>query len=167
MIPQILKNFDLFVSYRGKAGVVDEVTLPKLTMKTDEHRAGGMDAPIELEMGMEKMESNFTLSQYDAQTLPLFGLSNGADIPLTFKGALLGNAGLIVPVQAKMRGLLKEVDFGTAKMGDKTQIKFAMAVRYYQLIMDGVVIYEIDIENMVRIVNGVDQLLLERAAIGG
>ena len=36
MLPRILKNFNLFVDGRGYAGRVDEITLPKLTIKTEE-----------------------------------------------------------------------------------------------------------------------------------
>lgn len=42
MIPKILKNFNLFVDGRGYAGKAEEVTPPKLSLKTQEF--GGMDA---------------------------------------------------------------------------------------------------------------------------
>jgi P2 family phage contractile tail tube protein len=38
---KILKNFNLFVDGRGYAGRAEEVTPPKLTIKTEELRAGG------------------------------------------------------------------------------------------------------------------------------
>ena len=44
--PRVLKNMNLFVDGRGYAGRVDEIELPKLTLKTEEHRAGGMDVPV-------------------------------------------------------------------------------------------------------------------------
>ena len=34
MLPKILKNFNVFVDGRGYAGRVEEITLPKLTIKT-------------------------------------------------------------------------------------------------------------------------------------
>ena len=39
-LPRVLKNMNLFVDGRGYAGRVDEIQLPKLTLKTEEHRAG-------------------------------------------------------------------------------------------------------------------------------
>ena len=54
MLNDILKNMSLFVDGRGYAGNVDELNLPKLALKTEEFRGGGMDAPIEIDMGMEK-----------------------------------------------------------------------------------------------------------------
>lgn len=74
MLPKILKNFNVFVDGRGYAGKIDEVTLPKLTIKTEEYRAGGMDIPINIDMGMEKLEAEFTFSEYDSELFRLFGL---------------------------------------------------------------------------------------------
>jgi UDP-N-acetylmuramoyl-L-alanyl-D-glutamate--2,6-diaminopimelate ligase len=58
MLPKILKNFNVFVDGRGYAGKIDEITLPKLTIKTEEYRAGGMDIPVSIDMGMEKLEAD-------------------------------------------------------------------------------------------------------------
>ena len=58
---KILKNFNLFVDGRGYAGRAEEVTPPKLTIKTEEIRNGGMDAPISVDLGMEKLECQFIL----------------------------------------------------------------------------------------------------------
>ncbi len=50
MLPKILRNFNVFVDGRGYAGKIDEITLPKLTIKTEEYRAGGMDIPINIDI---------------------------------------------------------------------------------------------------------------------
>ena len=63
-MPRLLKNMNLFVDGRGYAGRVDEVENPKLSLKTEEHRAGGMDLPVEVELGMEKLEASLTFSDY-------------------------------------------------------------------------------------------------------
>ena len=49
--PRVLRGFDVFVDGRGYAGKVEELELPKLSIKTEEFRAGGMDVPVELDMG--------------------------------------------------------------------------------------------------------------------
>ena len=66
MLPQVIKAMNLFADGKGYAAVVEEITPPKISMKTEEFRAGGMDAPIELDTGMEKLECSFTLAKYDA-----------------------------------------------------------------------------------------------------
>jgi phage tail tube protein FII len=48
-----------------------------------------MDAPIEVEMGMEKLESEFTLTRFDKNVLKLFGLAPGQLTPLTIRGAVI------------------------------------------------------------------------------
>ena len=83
MLDDILKNMALYVDGRGYAGNVETLTLPKLTMKTEEFRNGGMDAPIEVELGMEKLEAEFTLTRFDRNALGLFGLAQGQTVPLT------------------------------------------------------------------------------------
>lgn len=49
MLQKILKNFNAFVDGRGYAGRIDEISLPKLSIKTEEHRAGGMDIPVAID----------------------------------------------------------------------------------------------------------------------
>ena len=65
MLPKILKNFNLFVDGRGYAGRVDEITLPKLTIKTEEFQGAGMSAPVEIDLGMEKLEMDMRFSEYE------------------------------------------------------------------------------------------------------
>jgi P2 family phage contractile tail tube protein len=164
--PRIFKNFNLFVDGRGQAGKIDELELPTLTIQTEEHRAGGMDAPIELDLGMEAMEASFTLAEYDENVLRLFGLADGNAAQLTARGALQRDGEAVVPVVVNLRGMLKEVELGTWQAGEKAAPAFSIALRYYRYESAGVVIHEIDVENMIRKVNGVDQLAQIRAAIG-
>ncbi len=71
-----------------------------------------------------------------------------------------------VPVVATLRGLLKEVDPGDWKAGEKAEFKYAVAVSYYKLEVDGREVYEIDPVNGVRAINGVDQLAGMRNDLG-
>ena len=166
MIVDLLKNVNMFVDGRGFAGKVMEVNLPKLTVKMEEHRDGGMDAPAEVDMGLEKLECGFSSSSIDAGLLRSWGLAPGSLVPLTFRGALESEDGTVTPVVATIRGQVKEVDFGTWKPGDKSPLKCAVAVRYYKFDHGGETVHEIDVDNMVRIVNGTDRLAEQRAALG-
>jgi hypothetical protein len=166
MADNVLKNINCFVDGWGMAGNVSELTPPKLAIKTDEHRAGGMDAAVDIDMGMEKMEAGFTLTKYCPDTLKLFGLGDGNTVPLVFRAATQSDDGDVTPVRIVMRGMLKEVDKGTWKPGEKATLAFKMNVRYYKEEVDGEVIHEIDIDNFVRIINGVDVLADMRDALG-
>ena len=165
-VVNILRNVNLFVDGRGYAGRVAQVTLPKLTVKTEEHRAGGMDAPVELDMGLEKLEASWTMSSVDADLLRRWGLAAGETTPCVFRGALQSEGGGVVAAAATCRGLVKEIDYGDWKPGEKAELKATMAVRRYRLELDGETIHDIDVDNMVRIVDGTDQLAAQRQALG-
>lgn len=166
MIVNILKNVNLFVDGRGYAGQVAEVNLPKLTVKMEEHRDGGMDAPAEIDMGLEKLECDWSTSSIDADLLRRWGVAPGNLAPVTFRGALESEDGTVTPVVASVRGQVKEIDWGTWKTGEKVPLKCMMAVRYYKFEHDGTVIHEIDVDNMIRMIDGTDRLQEQRAALG-
>ena len=168
MIPNVLKNFNLFIDGRGYAGVVEELTLPKINLKLEEHRVGGMDSPIQLTQGIDKLEADFTLAEYDPLVVQQFGLvtAGEAQIPLKFKGGLDNEGGAVTPVEVTLTGSWNDLDFGNWKAGEKAPLKIMVAVRYYKLIIGGQDLIEIDVLNMVRTINGVDQLADMRAAIG-
>ena len=162
----VRKNLNLFVDGRGYAGQVEEFNAPKLALITEEFRAGGMDAAIELTMGMEKLEADFSLISYDRDVLSKFGVAEGAFIPFVARESLESFDGTVTPVVHTMRGKIKEIDPGTSKPGDKPSLKIAMALTYYKLQHGDTTVLEVDVENMVRSVNGTDALASTRAALG-
>ena len=166
MIPQVLSNTNLFVDGISFSGDVPSLTLPKMTLKTEGHRGGGMAGEIEMDMGLEKMEANWTTTGVRRESLKYFGLSDQTGCNAVFRGSFKGLKGQITPVIATLRDLLKEVDMGDWKPGDKAENKFAMALQYYKLEIDGRVMYEIDMVNCVRVIDGVDQMTDVRIALG-
>lgn len=160
----ILKNFNLYVDGRGYAGNVDEVTLPNLAIVGEDYRAGGMDAPVELDMGMEKLESTFILSKFDADVDRLF--SSPGFIALTFRGAVESLDGTVRPVVVKMSGKIHAIETGAATPGTKVTKTYRVPLVRYSYTLDGVAVHDIDVLNMKRIIGGVDRLAEQRRAIG-
>ena len=138
---------------------------PKLTIKAEEYQAGGMDAPISIDMGMEKLEASFTLSEYDKDILKQFGLISGNDVQITLRGALQDDK-TTSPIIIKLRGMYSEMDMGKFAASEKGTLQCTIACRYYSLEIDGEQLIEIDIDNMTRIIGGVDKLTEIRDAIG-
>ena len=166
MIHSILREFSLFVDGRGYVGKVPELTPPKLTLKTEEYRAGGMAAPVDIDMGLEKMTCEFTLAEYNPDIFALFGLADGNQVQITFRGAVRNSDGEDTPVLIAVRGLITEIDVGSWQAASKIEKKCKVSCRYYRLEMDGKEIHEIDAINMIQKINGVDQLAEIRKAIG-
>jgi hypothetical protein len=162
----IRKNFNLFVDGRGLAGQVEEFNAPKLTLQVEEFRAGGMDIPIDVTMGMEKLTCDFSLLAYDKNVLSLWGVTQGSSVPLTVREALVSFDGTVTQVIHTMRGKIVTIDPGTSKPGELQPLKFELSLTYYKMQHGDTVVHEIDAENMVRIINGTDALALIRNALG-
>ncbi len=167
MFPTTLKNMNLYIDGKGYAGVIEEITLPKLAIQSEEFRAGGMDAPIKIDMGMEHLEASFMLKVFDKATLKHFGLGNGNRVVMTVRGGMYSDEdGAEFPVVVKLQGMITEMDFGTWKAGESGSVKATVSLRYYNLNVDGEEVHEIDINNMVRKIDGVDHLAETRKNIG-
>jgi P2 family phage contractile tail tube protein len=162
----VLKNINLFVDGRGYAGQVANYTPPAMTLVVDEHRAGGMDSAVGLDMGMEPLEVSFALTAYDREVLSLFGVAEGNGVAFTARGVLESYDGTITPVVHQMRGKITGIDRGTWTAGEKANLTITMRLDYYKETHGGRALHEIDVVNMVRIVNGVDRLAQQRAALG-
>ncbi len=166
MIPQVLTNCVAFIDGVSLSGEVPSLTLPKLTQKTLDYQGGGMSAPIEFGVGLEKLESAFTTNGVRRETLKFFGLADQTACNLVFRGAFTGLKGAVTSVVVTMRGGVKEVDMGDWKPTDQAEIKHSIKLTYYKLEIDGRVMYEIDPLNMIQVIDGVDQLAAARSAVG-
>lgn len=166
MKPQTLYNTNLFVDGVSFAGDVPSLTLPKLTLKTEEYRGGGMDGGVDREFGLERMEASFSTNGVRREVLRLFGLADGEGFNGVFRGAYRDQSGRTTRVVATLRGLLKEIDGGEWKPGSLAEFKYSVGVSYYRFEIDGRVMYEIDPIGCVRVIDGVDQLADVRAALG-
>lgn len=165
MLPRHLRNFTFSVDGRGYAGAVDEVTLPALTLVTEEHRAGGMDSPVEIDLGMEILELSAVLSDYNEDVISGFGML-GAGVPITLRGAIQRQGEAAQAVVIKALGSLKARDPGTWSPGSKQTTTLTYSLRKYSETINGREVVVIDAENMIRVINGVDQLASQRAALG-
>lgn len=165
MLPRHLRNFNLFVDGVGQAGEVDELTLPVLTIKTEEHRAGGMDAPVDVDMGMEKMTMTAVISSYKAEHFRGYGALNQG-IPLTIRGVIQRQGEQPQAVVIRVVASAVTVDRGNFTAGGKQTTTITYTLTKYSEQIAGVEVVNIDVPNMIRIVNGVDQLAGYRAALG-
>ena len=165
MIRDVMKNVDLYVDGRGYLGKCESVEPPKLSLKMEEYRAG-LDAPVEVDMGLEKMECTVSLFGLDADLLALWGVKDGSNAPFVFRAAQEDGDGKVKAVRMDIRGRVKTVEWGEWKTGERVPSKVMIAVRYYKLEIDGRTLHEVDAENLIRIVNGTDQLAAIRAALG-
>ncbi|MDH2898855.1 MULTISPECIES: phage major tail tube protein [Rahnella] len=169
-LPRKLKYLNLFNDGLSYMGVVQSVTLPKLTRKLENYRGGGMNgsAPVDFGLDDDALTVEWSMGGLPDETLwAQYAAAGAADVPLRFAGSFQrDDTGDTSAVEIVMRGRHKEIDTGDMKQGEDTESKITTQCTYYKLVIDGNTLIEIDTVNMVEIVNGTDMLEKHRRNIG-
>jgi P2 family phage contractile tail tube protein len=162
----ILKNWAGWIDGRGYAGNAESYTPPALALTTEDFRAGGMDAPLAIEMGMDRLEATMTLTEMSAEAAGLFGLTEGAVVPMTLRGSSEDADGTVHAEHHTLRGQITRLAWGGWQAAQRPTLELTISLTYFRYRRDDRDIIEIDVPNMKRIVNGVDQLAARRTAMG-
>ncbi|WP_323957482.1 phage major tail tube protein [Aeromonas caviae] len=168
-LPRKLKHGNIFMDGENWIGVAEDFTPAKLSQKFEAYRGGGMMGAANIHMGLEDgaLDTSFTFGGEESALVKRMGLAKIDGVALRFAGSFQrDDTGEIVSVEIVQRGRFKELDRGTFKSGDNTQSKVSMVNTYYKETMNGVVLCEIDLLNMIWIVDGVDLMAEHRKAIG-
>ena len=162
-LPQIIKNFTAFIDGVGMAGRLEEGELPKVALVTEEITLAGMGGTVDASMGLlEKMESSLTMVGLSSDFTRMIGAEDGA---LTLRGSISDGSETQAAV-FQMRGLFKDVEFGTMKRKDKGSTKLGVTLNYFKANIAGVDVLEVDVVNNVFKVHGVDKFAADNAALG-
>ncbi|WP_252180217.1 phage major tail tube protein [Endozoicomonas sp. 4G] len=159
----IIKNTNLFVDGVNYAGKADTLTPPVLTRLTEEYRGAGMPAPIDIDMGLERMEASWVMSDYESKVVALWCV--GDPVAVVFRGAAVGQDGTTTAIVLTMRGLINVLDRGDWTPGEKPTLTVTTGLTYYQEEIGGQVLHEIDPAAYIQIVNGVDRMEQIRNAL--
>ncbi|MDB5683572.1 MAG: phage tail protein, partial [Sphingomonas bacterium] len=166
-LPRKIKDLMLFNAGSAYLGEVASLTPPKLTRKMEEWRGGGMDTPIEIDMGGEKLEAEWSIGGPVRDVLRQSGFAQAGMTGLRFVGTFQADdTGELTRIEIVLRGRHSEIDMGEWKPGEGGEFKVKTSVSYYKLIWNGRTEIEIDVLGMVHIVGGVDLMAERRAALG-
>lgn len=169
-LPRKLKLMNLFIDGVSYLGVVQSVTLPKLTRKLEKYRGGGMNGSASVDLGLDDdaLSAEISLGGFpDDAVWSLYAATGTASVPLRFAGSYQrDDTGETVPVEVVLRGRQKEIDLSEAKQGEDTESKISLECSYYKLTLNGKDMVEIDTVNLVEMVNGTDMLEAHRQNIG-
>ncbi|NAX00012.1 MULTISPECIES: phage major tail tube protein [unclassified Vibrio] len=157
----------LYADGKEKIASLLEYTPPVPEVLTEEFRGGGMDMAISMDMGMAAMEASFSIGE-DPDILALFGIKkDGKKVPFFIRSHLENDVtGAKKTVIEELRGLVSKIDHGTKSGGTFTGTTVTIKPSYYKYEVDGTIIHEFDPINMIRTINGVDQLAEARASLG-
>ena len=163
MYPRTIRNFNAFVDGVSYLGRVIKGTMPELKLKENDHRGGGMDAPIAIDMGMEKMTAELEVAEWSPELFKLFGNRKRMVLRPFAKGEHDNDVdGFVVT----LGGRWSSVKTGDLKPEDDVPLTVMLSCDYYRLERNGETLIEVDVEAGKRIVGGVDQLAGVRAAMG-
>lgn len=165
-LPHKLKNFNFSVDGTSYLGETNEVTQPKLALKLEAYRAGGMQGEVDVNQGIEKLELEFKMGGHEPNLIALFGGSISGNL-FRFQGAYQrDDTDEVDAVELVCRGRLSEIDEGSSKAGDDTEHSYKASLTYYKKVVNGKDIVEIDMLNQIFMVDGKDRLAEIRAAMG-
>lgn len=165
-LPSKLKNMNLYNDGTSYFGLVPEVTIPTLARKFEGYR-GTFDSELQIDMGGEPISFEWKAGGIVEQIYTQFGLTTLDGAMLRWVGAYQDDStGTYKTVEIVARGRHQEISPGTGKPGDDTEESVKTACVYYKLTVDGRVLIEKDELNHVFLVNGVDRLAEQRAALG-
>jgi len=163
---KILKGFSAFLDGYGYAGNVDAVQLPTLEVVKEDYRAGGMDGSVALDMGMSPMEADVTISSIEPKALATWGLGEGYLIKLIIRGAVESTDGNVEGIVAYLRGSIRSITFSEFTPGKPATVKITMDVREYKYTQNDTVVYDIDVVNSKRVIDGYDAIAWKRNLLG-
>ena len=158
-----LKDFTAKINNIGYRGALDQFTPPQINMSLEEHRASGMDTPIDLDMGVEKLTTSMRFRGFYASLLDQVGVKDLDAVQVEVKGALEDAVnGTVEGVTMNMTGKITNYDPGDWTAGtENSTVTLTLTLTYLKISVAGSNKTEIDVLNGKRIINGTDQ----RAAI--
>lgn len=163
--PRVIRNFMAYKDGIGYMGKVSTGKLPAIKLKTEAHRAAGMDGETAIDMGTEAMQTELTFDEY----LPEVMTSLGTADRIVLRPA--AQARTDAPEDAAsyiftMGVLNAGLEFDDLKTGEASKMKLTGEVDFLKVEKDGRQLIKIDVVNGIRVIGGVDQLAGIRAAMG-
>lgn len=168
-LPRKLKHLNVFNAGNNWQGLVESITLPKVTRKFEKYRGGGMAGAVDIDMGLDDgaLDTEFTVGGTEALLFKQLGTATVDGVQLRFTGSIQrDDTGEIQAVELVTRGRYKELDSGEWKTGESSTTKVSATNSYAKLTINGEVVYEIDLVNMIHIVDGTDLMEAHRNALG-
>ena len=163
MARDILKYHSAFLNSEYLASV-KEYTPPEVKVITEDYRAGAMDGSRSVDMGIEPME--FELKMGALEVVALREVGKMGDARVTVRGAVERIDGSTVAIVHTLGVRLKGGSRGAWAAGSMPEPTLSGSVHYFKEEVDDEVTTEIDIDNLIRIVDGVDQMEEIRNALG-
>ncbi|NEG58179.1 phage major tail tube protein [Pantoea agglomerans] len=141
-------------------------TPPALTATIGNYKTAWMDMAMPVDNGMEPMSCEFKVS-CDSDVLALFGFIPGSTTRVQTRRTYKDNNGGLHTFVDEMQGIIGTLtpDEHGSDSKEGVGMSATLNLSYYRLTADDREVYEIDPQNMIRAVNGVNMLADEKDAL--
>jgi uncharacterized protein len=170
LIVNSLWNVNVYLNGVGLLGRAAEASVPQPKRKMQDYKGLGMAGGIEIPVGWEKLEGRIKWSSFDLDTLIGLNMSTGqqqismlGDLQTISAGGLLSES----PVIMNWTAICKDPGPLEFKAQENVEYTSMFAVYHVDLSIAGQQVFVWDSLANILIVNGLDQLSVYRANIGG
>jgi P2 family phage contractile tail tube protein len=145
-----ITNANAYLNGETLIGRLEEIELPSIKFATEDVKALGLFAAIEMPTGLEKMEAKLKWNAVYGDNFKAESPLKSVSITVKSNMKSQGAAGSLkdIPVSVTISGVFKETPLGTLKGQEKIDgLQHVMSVYYVKLEEDGKLIYEVDVFN--------------------
>jgi len=163
----IQRKFNAFVDGHSTHLEVEGVTVPNVQDAVEELKAGGLMAPVDVPVGLQKLEAGIKINTRQKALMSKLGLAMGTTTPITFRSVNVSEVdGSQEDEVISITGRLNANNGGWEAQGvPKDDYKIG-TITYYKHTINGEVVHHIDLMNMICVVNGEDQWASYRSGLG-
>lgn len=159
---QILRDMNILVDGIGNLGVSKSVELPKVEFLTNER--GGAMAIEEVVPLIKAMGAKISLNEYNTEAFSAANKVFGSGARFFVKGSTV-QGDTKVPVLATIKGKVKMMENPFPEPGKEVEHTLEISVSAYSFEINGQKKIDIDLENTICIIDGVDLYAELRAHI--
>lgn len=165
-----LWNANVYLNGSDLLGRAAEVEIPQPKRLLEEYKGLGMASRVKIPTGWAPIESNVKWTSFDLQILTNTNATDSL-VALSVMGdvQVFAAAGEVaeLPVIANINGIVEDPGHLMIKGQTNTEFTSKITIWHVDLILQGIRVYLFDVMSNQFIVNGVDQLAVYRANVGG
>lgn len=163
----IFMDFTVWIDDVGRIGQCPSFQPPDIQIAVEEFRGGGMDGPVEIPFGVEKIDFEFDMHTWDNDVWQYLGYGPGSmNVPITFRGHLMTPEGVEKSVLIQTKSLIKSIKTNKVEAGKKVDMTIMLNCNFYSHDIDGVNVCTISLFEKIFVLNGVDRMAGARANLG-
>jgi hypothetical protein len=164
-----IRDANVYVDGTSTHGFASEITLPDVEASMSEYKALGMVGTKELFQGFGKMEAAIKWNAPSEEILKACAnprKSVALMVRTTREVYENGSVSSEEPVAYYLKGISKNFNAGSFKPKDDTETETKFSVSYFKMVQNGNEIYELDVDNNIFKIGGVDQMEKYRENLG-